>query len=482
MEQEAVLQRLVREVAQRVRRRRAEFYGLRGCFYGAALALIPLLLKGALGLVAPLAALGLLLSSAASGALFGWFRRISPHDAARIADRAFGLKDRVATALEWIPRADRTPLVTALVEDAWARVQGLDPSRVVPRRFPSEGKFLPAPLVLSLVLLLLPPIPLPSPGLPSFSPTSEPDAQEERAGSLTTDERPKGVKKVPLDRAEMMARDLTARQGSQGSHQPGDLSAIFKDTSLGTQRPDFGSFVRRGDERLRVLEQVDRLPDLKRDFTQSQYKMVFQRMKSLFGGLRPDQLSPQKLRDLLEEMERMGRKGGNWEGDMGEGWEALEQGQTDRALEAMEKALSKMRAMEERDRSGRSLRGGRESDRQRSRGRGAGGQEGLDDPDFGEGEGSLPGKGKNPNPKGDPTARLRGNPYDVGVEGEVRSGRKTGFDTNLLGRGANLPSRLQYLSVYSQYRKMMEEALAQEQVPRDYQTQVKEYFQALEER
>jgi hypothetical protein len=147
----------------------------------------------------------------------------------------------------------------------------------------------------------------------------------------------------------------------------------------------------------------------------------------------------------------------------------------------MEKALSKMRALEERDRSGRGLRGGRESDRQRSRGRG-GSDPALDDPDFGEGEGSLPGKGRNPNPKGDATTRLRANPYDAGVEGEARPGRKMGVDTNLLGRGANLPSRLQYLSVFSQYRKMMEEALAQEQVPRDYQTQVKEYFQSLEER
>ena len=68
------------------------------------------------------------------------------------------------------------------------------------------------------------------------------------------------------------------------------------------------------------------------------------------------------------------------------------------------------------------------------------------------------------------------------MDGEARSGRKAGVDTNLLGRGANLPSRLQYLSVYSQYRKMMEEALAREQVPRDFQTQVKEYFQSLEER
>jgi len=480
MEQEAVLQRLVREVTRRVRSRRAEFYAVRGCFYGAALALLPLVLKGPLGPAGPLAALGVLLAGATGGALLGWCLRVPSQEAARLADQAFGLKDRVATALEWMPEGDRPPLVALLIKDAAARVRGLDPGRVVPRRFPSEGKFLPLPLILGLVLLLVPPIPFPSAGLPAFSSTPEPEAQEESAGALTTDERAKGAKKVPLERAGMMERDLIQRQGSHGAHQPGDLSAIFKDTSLGTQRPDFGSFLKRGDERLRMLEQVDRIPDLQRDFTQSQSKMMFQRMKSLFGGLRPDQLSPQKLRDLLDEMERMGRKGGNWSGDAWDGMEALDQGQTDRALEAMEKALSKMRAFEERGRRGRNLAGGRESDRQRSRGRGEGGEGAFDDLDMGEG--SLPGKGKSPNPKGDASQRLRANPYDAAVDGEARSGRKAGVDTNLLGRGANLPSRLQYLSVYSQYRKMMEEALAREQVPRDFQTQVKEYFQSLEER
>ena len=178
----------------------------------------------------------------------------------------------------------------------------------------------------------------------------------------------------------------------------------------------------------------------------------------------------------------MGRKGGNWGGDTWEGLEALEQGHTDRALEAMEKALSKLRAMEERGRGGRGLRGGREEDRRGARGRdrGAGGND--IEADLGEGEGLLPGKGRNPNPKGDPTGRLRATPYDAGVEGESRSGRKEGYDTNLLGKGGNVPSRLEYMGVFGQYRKMMEEALAREQVPRDYQTQVKDYFDSLEER
>src|SRR2546429_5344176 len=111
----------------------------------------------------------------------------------------------------------------------------------------------------------------------------------------------------------------------------GDLSAVFKDTSLANQRPDFNSFLKKGDERLKMLEQVDRLPDLQSDFTASQYKMVFKKSKALTGGLRPDQISPQKLKELLEEMERLGGKGGGNGGAGGaEGVEGLEVGEEER--------------------------------------------------------------------------------------------------------------------------------------------------------
>jgi len=154
-------------------------------------------------------------------------------------------------------------------------------------------------------------------------------------------------------------------------------------------------------------------------------------------------------------------------------------------MEAMERALNKMRSQEERGRDGKSLKGGRESDRRgnkrgNEKGRGQGGP--GDEGDFPEGEGLLPGRGKSGSPKGDPTARLRGNPFDVGVEGEARPGRKQGIDTNMVGRGSQMPSRMQYMGVLGQYRKMMEESIAREQVPRDFQSQVKEYFQALDEK
>ena len=104
-------------------------------------------------------------------------------------------------------------------------------------------------------------------------------------------------------------RDWAQKGATGASATSGDLSAIFKDTSLANQRPDFNSFLKKGDERLKMLEQTDRLPDLQSDFTSSQYKMVFKKSKELRSGIR-DTVSPQKLKELLEEMERLGRKSG----------------------------------------------------------------------------------------------------------------------------------------------------------------------------
>jgi hypothetical protein len=477
----APLDRLVRRVRAEVRRRRAEHHALRGFFWASLPAVVLLALKGPLGPGAMVAAVGLLAAGALAGALWGALRRTSRADVARLADRAFGLEDRVATALEWAERPDRTALVDALVADAAARVEKLDARRVVRRILPREARFLPVPLLAALTLTLAPALPLPTPRLPDFTPGGEEEEKEARTGSGLLEERSKPAARDRLRPPAFEEREFQARSGAATASTGGDLSAVFKDTALSSQRPDFNSFLKKGDERLKLLEQVDRLPDLASDFTSSQYKMVFRKSKALTGGLRPDQISPQKLKELLEEMERLGRKGGNWTGEVGEGMEALEGGQTDRAMEAMQKALDKMRAQEEAGRSGRSLRGGRDdrgaAGRDRRGGEGAGEGE-----DFGEGEGLLPGKGKSASPKGDATRRLQASPYDVGVEGESRRGRKDGYDTNMTGRGGPMASRLQYLGVIGQYRKLMEDAITREAVPRDYHSQIKDYFQALDER
>lgn len=488
-----VIERLVADVARQIRLRRAEFYGLRGLLWGAVAAVVPLLLKESLGFWSYAGAAALLLLGAGAGALRGFLMKLPASDVARLADRGYGLQERVSTTLEWADRADRTPIVDALVADAAARTEHLGARRVIPRRVPREAKFVPVPIALGLILAAAPPIPLPQGSLPSFSVSRDEEEEKltDRTGDLQQAERRQATRRDPVQRADVQERTLTPRLGGGGQSQPGDLSAVFKDTSLAGRAPDFNSFLKKGDERLRMLEQTDRLPDLQSDFTQSQQRMVFQKAKALRGGLDPNKkVSPEKLRELLQEMERLGRKGqsggqGGWSGDVYEGMEALEGGDSDRAMEAMERALNKMRSQEERGRDGKSLKGGRESDRRgnkrgNERGQGQGGM--GDEGDFPEGEGLLPGRGKSGSPKGDPTARLRGNPFDVGVEGESRPGRKQGIDTNMVGRGQQMGSRLQYMGVLGQYRKMMEESIAREQVPRDFQSQVKEYFQALDER
>ena len=477
------IETLVRRVSRQVRLRRAEHAGVRGAFWGAAAAALLLVFRSPLGAVALALAAGLVAAGVLAGVAWGLARRVGARDAARVADRAFALDDRVATVLEWAERPDRTPLVDALVADTLARVEALEPRRMVERVSPREARWLPVPVLAGLVLLLAPPVPMPAGGLPDFLPSRGDEEREERSASTLLEERTRPLAKEPLKRAMLEERDFAQRAGAGGATSPGDLTAIFKDTSLSGHRPDFNSFLKKGDERLKLLEHVDRLPDLQSDFTSTSYKMVFRKSKALTSGLRPDQITPQKLKELLEEMERLGRKGGTWGGDAAEGMEALEGGQTDKALEAMQKALDKMRAMDAAQRSGKGLRGGRERDRgARGRDAGRGGGEGYDEQDFGDADGLLPGRGRSPMPKGEATARLRATPYDVGVEGESRQGRKDGYDTNLTGRAGSMGSRLQYLGVIGQYRKQMEDAITREQVPREYHDQIKDYFQALDER
>ncbi|HEU4369966.1 MAG TPA: hypothetical protein VFV05_17215, partial [Methylomirabilota bacterium] len=441
--------------------------------------------KGPLGAWALPLAVGVLVAGALAGGLWGALKRTPPADAARLADRAWGLEDRVATAIDWAGRPDRTPLVEALIADTLQRIERLEPRTAARRVIPRDGRFLPLPLALAVVLALAPAIPVPSGGLPDFSLGGEEEQTEQRAGTALVDDRTRPAARERLKTPSLEEREFATRAGGTGAAMSGDLAAIFKDTALSAQRPDFQSFLKKGDDRLKLLEQADRLPDLQSDFTTSQYKMMFRKSKSLSSGLRPDQISPQKLRELLEEMERLGRKGGaNWQGDASEGMEALEGGEPDRAMQAMQRALDKMRAQDEAARSGKNLKGGRESSRggQGRDRRGAGEGGGPEDQDFGEGEGMMPGKGRSVSPKGEATQRLRGNPYDVGVEGESRRGRREGYDTNMTGRGGQMGSRLQYLGVIGQYRKMMEDAIARESVPRDFHSQIKDYFQALDER
>jgi hypothetical protein len=486
----AALGLTISRLTRLIRERRAVFYGVRGLAWGLCLAVVPVALRAMMGPWALPLAGGLAAGGALVGALYGMLLGVPPVDVLGVADRAFNLKDRLATAQDLLGRPDRGPLADAAIEDAEKHARQIALERAVPWRWPREAKLLPAPVLVLAILPYLPPVPLPDVSMPSFTPATEEEKKPEATGPQQAVERPTPKKTEKVERVEMQDRDYQTRPNPEGrEHAKGDLAAAFKDTNVATKRPDFSSFLKQGDDRIRLLERVDSLPDLQRDFTQSQYKVMFRKSRSLLSGIDPRQLTPEKLRQLLEEMNRMGRRPGSgaggegdWGQEMMEGAEALDRGQMDKAMEAMERALQKMRAQEERDRGGKGLQGGRDRGRGRDGERGGSGRPGEDEPDFGEGQGSLPGRGTNPGWRGDPSSRLGQNPFDIGVEGQMRKGRRESYDTNMLGKGAQNPSRLPSMSVVTQYRKMMEEALAKEAIPLDYRSQVRDYFQALEER
>jgi hypothetical protein len=483
----AALSLTITRLTRLIRQRRALFYGVRGLVWGLFLAIVAVALRAVIGPWALPVAAGLAAGGALLGILYGVLLRVPPADALGLADRAFDLKDRLATAHDLLGRAERGALGDAAIADAEAHAAKVPLKRAVAWRWPREVKILPAPVLALAVLPYLPPIPVPDVSMPNFTPAAEEEKKPEAAGSQQAMERPTPKKTEAVERVEMQDRDYQTRPNPESrEHAKGDLAAAFKDTNVATKRPDFSSFLKQGDDRIRLLERVDSLPDLQRDFTQSQYKVMFRKSRSLLSGMDPRQLTPEKLRQLLDEMNRMGRRPGSgsggegdWGQEMMEGAEALDRGQMDKAMEAMERALEKMRAQEERDRGGKGLQGGKERGREGGRGTG---RPGEDEPDFGEGQGSLPGKGTNPGWKGDPTTRLGQNPFDIGVEGQMKKGRRESYDTNMLGKGAHNPSRLPSMSVVTQYRKMMEEALAKEAIPLDYRSQVRDYFQALEDR
>src|SRR2546422_9506445 len=93
-----ILQRAVADVSRQIRVRRAEFYGLRGLFGGALAALLPLVLRDSLGWSGFLWAGACLAAGAAVGAVVGYSMRLPSGEAARLADRGYGLQAPIAPA------------------------------------------------------------------------------------------------------------------------------------------------------------------------------------------------------------------------------------------------------------------------------------------------------------------------------------------------------------------------------------------------
>jgi hypothetical protein len=476
----------LRSLSRRLRLVRALTASIRFLVVGLALALAPLLVKGLFPAAGPLVAWGLVVGLALLGFLYGLMAPLPAAHAARLADLRLNLKERLTSAQEHLSAApegtaDLTDMVRAQLAETAARLRQIRAQVAFPVRLPAEAGWAAPVAALALALALLPPLPLRLPATGSDSSSREATTEEEAKREKPLEQK-LATPAVP-DQLLPKTKEREAPRGPLSAReQTGDLAAIFQDTKMSQQRPDFGSFIKQGDERLKLLARPESIPDLKRDFTQSPYQVMIRRMQEQVRSGRMQGLTWEQIERLLSEMGQSAQRfgSGGLPDDLMSELQREGGGSTDKMMDALSRALNRLRDRDQAGRGkGRNLREapGQQGGSGKERGEGEQGQS-----EDGSTGGSLPGTGKSLETKGDPTPRIGGEKQDSMLEGELREGQMEAYETNLSGPGTQNPSRLQYMDVFSQYQKMMEETLTKEPIPFNYREQVKEYFRSLENR
>ena len=157
----AALGQTITRLTRLIRQRRALFYGVRGLCGGCASRSCRLPCGRCWGPGRPPSRWAWRRAGRSLGVLYGLLLRVPPADALGLADRAFDLKDRLATAHDLLARPDRGTLAEAAIGDAEAHTREIRLQRAVPWRWPRELKLLPAPVLVLAALPYLPPDPDP---------------------------------------------------------------------------------------------------------------------------------------------------------------------------------------------------------------------------------------------------------------------------------------------------------------------------------
>ncbi|MFQ5989245.1 MAG: hypothetical protein ACE5K9_04950 [Candidatus Methylomirabilales bacterium] len=445
------------------------------CLHYSLLATLPFLLaKSFLPGPPGLWVLVIAITGAGGGLFYGLSRPIALSDLARLIEERLNLQARLSTALEYDDRQDDSPFALALYRDALRALPPFSSQEIVPLRFPRECWGLLPTAAAVLVLLVIPPLLWQGPG--SIHPSSQ-VAQGENVSSdpeqMEAAEHA-AIVKTPQPFSRRWRSDKTP---SSGILQQKDVP--FKDMPLSRGRSDFSNFLKGADERVRFLGRSQRIPDLKGEELHSPYQAVFEKMQELTGGRGAQHLTPNEVKELLSEVERLGKRGDS--PGLGYAWtpQELSSLTPGRARETLEEALEGLREQE-----GAELR--RSEVTQRS-GRGSsGGEKPADGEKFDDGEraaqrkfGPLAGHMRSGRLRGEPTSRLDASPHETGLTGQQREGGSHMINTTILRRAEGGKPTVSEVEVLAQYRQMVEEALSRETIPPDYREQVKAYFDAL---
>jgi len=90
------------------------------------------------------------------GAIRGMLARLSPLEAAMMADVRVGLKERLSSAVELMREESRSEMAELQLEDAADHARSLDPKCVCPQVFPLAAKILPLSLLFLIAFFYVP--------------------------------------------------------------------------------------------------------------------------------------------------------------------------------------------------------------------------------------------------------------------------------------------------------------------------------------
>lgn len=245
-----------------------------------------------------------------AGFLFGFCTRRSWESAASAVDQTYRLKDRIATALDFVRRPDAGPLHRLEIRDAAEYLAAVDPKRVVPARFPPRLDLASGLAVLAAALVFWPLGPDPSQAalapppdvvvaeadtiledLKQLDELAEEDQDQELKDLVAKlQEQAEAMKEPGVDLREALAKLSemeTAIQAQQAQYNVGLVDgqlaalgeAMMASPALeGTGRALSESKYEKAAEQMEALEDVENLPRQERKGAAEKMKAVADKM------------------------------------------------------------------------------------------------------------------------------------------------------------------------------------------------------------
>jgi hypothetical protein len=380
------------------------------------------------------------------GVIRGMLARVSPLEAAMMADAQVGLKERLSSAVELMGEEDRSEMAELQLEDAADHARSLDPKSVCPRVFPVTAKILPLSLLFLVAFLYFPPFYGRSGEVPAVV------RQAIKQAGADMEDMARGMGKSPL--AGEVA-DLASEMESTGRELKD--KPITKKEALRNL-----SNLARKMEALKIMGEVSE--ELDSDMTPERKRILNELLEKLADSLRD-------LPDMAEISQRVVKA---QQADLSV--EALKE--LAAALDQMEMGVSDMKALQQM--SEQVAKGKRDIGRVTLAAADSSELTGEQEESSGLMGGGAP---------GEDTAKATGEyetraPIPIGqgdnleLEGQTsEGGRSVPVESELdVKKGESV---VPYEEIYIKYRDAADDAISRANIPWTYREHVKNYFDAI---